>query len=59
MFEKNATGITLRLSSDVIGADEINFVHNLLLTDRQVVGLYKAFVNSTLKDIKLSKAQLT
>ena len=26
---KNATGVILRLSSDVIGADENNFLHNL------------------------------
>ena len=28
---KNVTGATLRLSSDMIGTDEINFSYNLLL----------------------------
>ena len=30
------------------------FVHNLLITNRQVSGLCKAFVNSSSADIKLS-----
>ena len=30
---KNMTGIALRLSSDMIGADKNNFVHNFLLTN--------------------------
>ena len=29
---KNATGLILRLSSDMIGTDETDFLHNLLLT---------------------------
>ena len=52
---KNKIGITQRLLSHMIGTDETNFPHNLLLTNRQVAGLYKAFANSSLKDIKLSK----
>ena len=39
--------------------DEANFPHKLLLTNRQVVNLCKAFVNHTSTDSKLSKAQLT
>ena len=39
--------------------DELNFPHKLLLTNRQVVNLRKAFANHTSTDIKLSKAQLT
>ena len=39
--------------------DEINFPHKLLLTNRHVTTLCKAFANHTLTDIKLSKAQLS
>ena len=41
--------------------DETNklFPHKLLLTNRQVANLRKAFANHTSTDIKLSKAQLT
>ena len=51
----------LRLSSNPIGNsdDEANFRHELLLTNRYVANLRKAFANYTSSDIKLSKAQLT
>ena len=39
--------------------DETNFSHKLLLTNRQVANLRKAFANHTSTDIKLSKARLT
>ena len=39
--------------------DETNFPHKLLLTNRQVANLRKAFANHTSTDIKLSKAQIT
>ena len=39
--------------------DETNFPHKLLLTNREVANLRKAFANHTSTDIKLSKAQLT
>ena len=39
--------------------DETNFPHKLLLTNRQVANLRKAFVNHTSTDIKLSKTQLS
>ena len=39
--------------------DETNFPDKLLLTNRQVANLRKAFANHTSTDIKLSKAQLT
>ena len=35
--------------------DETNFPHKLLLTNRQVANLHKAFANHTSADIKLSK----
>ena len=58
---KNGTDVILRLSSNMIGSsdDETNFPHELLLTNRQVANLRKAFSNNTSTDIKLSKAQLT
>ena len=57
---KNETDVILRLSSNMIGNsdDEANFSHKLLLTNRQVANLRKAFANHTSTDIKLSKAQL-
>ena len=39
----------------MIGTDETNFPHNLLLTDRQVPSLRKAFANKSSNNIKLSK----
>ena len=39
--------------------DETNFPDKLLLTNRQVGNICKAFANHTSTDIKLSKAQLT
>ena len=39
--------------------NEINFPHELLLTNRQVANLRKAFANSSSVDIKLSKTQLS
>ena len=39
--------------------DEINFPHKLLLTNRQVANLRKAFASQTTTDIKLSKTQLS
>ena len=56
---KNETGVALRLSSNMIGDNETNFPHKLLLTNRQVTNLYKAFENYLSTDIKLSKIQLS
>ena len=39
--------------------DEINFLRKLLLTNRQVANLRKAFANYLSTDIKLSKTQLS
>ena len=55
---KNVAGVTLRLPSDMIGADKNNFPLNSLLTNRQVATLCKSFADSLSKDIKLSKTQL-
>ena len=58
---KNETEVVLRLSSNMIGNsdDETNFPHKLLLTNRQVANLRKAFANHLSTDIKLSKTQLS
>ena len=56
---KKETEVFLRLSSNVIGDDETNFPHKLLLTNRQVSNLHKAFANYLSADIKLSKTQLS
>ena len=52
---KNETAVILRLSSNMIG----NSDDELLLTNRQVANLRKAFANHSSTDIKLSEAQLT
>ena len=58
---KSGTDVILRLSSNMVSNsdDETNFPHKLLLTNRKVANLRKAFANHTSTDIKLSKAQLT
>ena len=56
---ENETEVVLRLSSNMIGDNETNFTHKLLLTNRQVSNLRKAFANKSSTDIKLSKAQLS
>ena len=56
---KNKTEIVLRLSSNMISDDETNFLHKLLLTNRQVSNLRKAFVDKSSTDIKLSKNQIS
>ena len=57
--KKNETGVVMRLSLNIVGDDETNFPHKLLLTDRQVENLRKAFANKSSTDIKLSKTQLS
>ena len=56
---KNETEVVLRLSSNMIGDNENNFPDELLLTNRQVANLRKAFANYLSIDVKLSKPQLT
>ena len=43
----------------MIGDNETNFPHKLLLTNRQVSNLRKTFPNHLSADIKLSKTQLS
>ena len=56
---KNETEVVLRLSSNMIRDNETNFPHKLLLANRQVSDLRKAFENHLSADIKLSKTQLS
>ena len=50
---KNGTDVILRLSSNMIDNpdDEGNFPHKLLLNNRQIANLGKAFANHTSTDI--------
>ena len=57
--EENETEVVLRLSSNTIGDDETNIPHKLLLTNRQVPNLRKAFANYLSVEIKLSKSQIS
>ena len=52
---KDETEVVLRLSSNMIGDDETK----LLLTNRKVSNLRKAFANHSSTDINLSKTQLS
>ena len=58
---KNETDVVLRISSNMVGNsnDNTNFPHELLLTNRQVANIRKAFAKNTSIDIKLSKTQLS
>ena len=47
------------IKNETEGDDETNFPHKLLLTDRQVANLCKAFANYLSTDIKLSKTQIS
>ena len=52
---KNENNVVIKLSLNIIG----NFPYELLLTNRQVSSIRKAFANSSSVDIKFSKAQLS
>ena len=58
---KNETDVVLRISSNMVGSsnDNTNFPHELLLTNRQVANIRKAFAKNKSADIKLSKTQLS
>ena len=49
----------MRLSSNMVGDDETNITHKLLLTNRQVENFRNVFANKSTTDIKLSKTQLS
>ena len=58
---KNETDVVIRLSPNMIGDsnNKGNFPHELLLTNRQVSSIRKAFSNNSSLDIKFSKTQLS
>ena len=58
---KNENDVVLRISSNMVGnsGDNTNFPLELLLTNRQVENIRKAFPNHLSTDIKLSKTQLS
>ena len=58
---KIETDVVLRLSSNMIdnSDDETDFPHKLLLTNKQVANLCKAFASYSPADIELSKTQLS
>ena len=49
----------MRLSLNMVDDDETNFSPKLLLTNRQITILCKAFANKSSTDIKLSKTQIS
>ena len=57
---KNENDVVTRISPSMIGDsnDKGNFLHELLLTDRQVSSTRKPFSNNSSVDIKFSKTQL-
>ena len=57
---KNVSDVVFRISSSMVGNanDNTNFSHKLLLTDRQVTNVCKAFSNNLSIDVKFSKTQL-
>ena len=58
---KTETDVVLRISSNMVSNsnDNTNFPHKLLLTNRQVGNIRKAFTNHSSTGIKLSKTQLS
>ena len=58
---KNENDVVIRFSPNMIddSSDIANFPHELLLTERQVSSIRKAFANNSLVDIKFSKTQLS
>ena len=55
---KDKSEVVLRLSSNMIGNNETNFPHELLLTDRQVSNLRKFFTNNSSVDIKTQLSKM-
>ena len=58
---KNETEVILRLSPNMIGdsSDETNIPHKLLLTNRQILIIRKAFSNNSWANIIFSKTELS
>ena len=58
---KNESDVVIRFSPNMIGDSNYqnNFPHELLLTNRHVSSIRKAFANNPSVDIKFSKSQLS
>ena len=58
---KHESDVVIKLSPNLIGDsnNKTNFPNELLLTNRQVSSIRKAFANNSLVDIKFSKTQLS
>ena len=56
---KNGTEVVLKLLSSKVGDDETNSPHKLLLTNRKVANVRKAFANYFSTNIKSSKTQIS
>ena len=56
---KNESELVLRLSTNMVGDDETNFPHKLLLFNIQVSNLRIVFANKSSTNIKLSKTQIS
>ena len=58
---KNENDVVSRISLNMVSNsnDHTNFPHELLLTNRQVANIRKAFANHASIEIKLSKTQLS
>ena len=56
---KSESEVVLRLSPNMISNNETNFRHQLLLTNKRVTNICKAFTNHSSTEIKLSKSQLS
>ena len=58
---KNEIEVALRLSPNMMveSNDKANFPHELLLTNRQIFSIFKAFSNNSSADIKFWKTQLS
>ena len=57
--KKNETEVVFRLSTNKIGNNETNFRYKLLLINKQVANIRKAFANYLSTGIKLSKIQFS
>ena len=57
---KIESDVVLRISSSMVGNsnDNTNFPHKLLLTNRQVANIRKAFPKKLSRDVKFSKTRL-
>ena len=55
LWIKNDIEISQNLSSNMVGIDETNFPHKLLLTNAQVSDILKALANGSSANINISQ----